>query len=64
MYEKYAQLRDSEGVTDYKVAKDTGIPYTTFKDWGKGVYNPKVDKIQKLSVYFHVPLDYFYGTEQ
>lgn len=60
MYEKYVKLRDSAGISDYRVSKDTGISYSTFKDWAKGIYNPKVDKIQKLSMYFKVPLDYFY----
>lgn len=63
MYEKYAQLRDSSGKTDYRVSKDTGIPYTTFKDWGKGLYTPKVDKIQRLSAYFNVSMDYFYQKQ-
>ena len=30
MYEKYVELRDKKGVTDYRVAMDTGIPKSTF----------------------------------
>ena len=30
MYERYVELRNQKGVSDYRVAKDTGIPK---KNW-------------------------------
>lgn len=53
------QLRDSLGVTDYRVASDTGIPKSTFSDWKSGRSEPKVDKLQKLANYFGVSIEYF-----
>ncbi|MBQ8662509.1 MAG: helix-turn-helix transcriptional regulator [Eubacterium sp.] len=57
MYHKYAQLRDAAGLTDYKVAKDTGIPKSTFSDWKAGRSKPKVDKLLKIANYFGVPVE-------
>lgn len=59
MYEKYIELRDKKGVTDYRVAIDTGIPKSTFTDWKTGRSNPKVDKLKILADYFGVSIEYF-----
>lgn len=59
MYEKYIKLRDERGLTDYQVAKDTGITKSTFSDWKSGRSNPKLDKLQKIADYFGVSLEYF-----
>ena len=59
MYQKYADLRDKKGVTDYKVSKDTGITKSTFSDWKSGIYNPKLEKLKILADYFGVSIEYF-----
>lgn len=59
MYEKYADLRDKKGVTDYRVASETGITKSTFTDWKNGRSKPKVDKLTTLAKYFGVPIEYF-----
>ena len=59
MYKKYVQLRDAKGVTDYEVAKQTGIPQSTFSDWKKERSSPKLEKLLLLSKYFDVTIDYF-----
>lgn len=59
MYEKYETLRDEKGITDYRVAADTGITKSTFTDWKSGRSKPKVDKLKILADYFGVPIDYF-----
>jgi transcriptional regulator with XRE-family HTH domain len=59
MYQKYVSLRDSRGVTDYRVAVDTGIPKSTFSEWKNGTYKPKTDKLLKLAEYFGVSIEYF-----
>ena len=59
MYKKYLELRDKRGITDYKVALDTGIPQSTFTDWKSGRSKPKVDKLKILAKYFEVTIDYF-----
>lgn len=59
MYEKYVALRDEKGVTDYRVASDTGITKSTFSDWKKGRSEPKIDKLKKLASYFGVSIEHF-----
>ena len=41
------------------VARNTGVPYSTFTDWKAGRYTPKIDKLEKIANYFNVPVDYF-----
>ena len=59
MYEKYVFLRDKKGVTDYRVAIDTGITKSTFSDWKNGRSVPKIEKLMILANYFGVSIDYF-----
>lgn len=59
MYDKYVALRDKAGVTDYRVAMDTGITKSTFTDWKNGRSTPKFDKLLILAKYFDVPVEYF-----
>ena len=57
MYEKYAELRDKKGLTNYRVSADTGIPKSTFSEWKSGRSKPKVDKLKVLADYFGVSLE-------
>lgn len=59
MYEKYVELRNKKGVTDYRVAMDTGIPKSTFTDWKNGRSKPKTEKLKILADYFEVSIEYF-----
>lgn len=59
MYERYAELRDSKGWTDYTVAKATGITRSTFTDWKQGRSKPKIDKLAKIARLFDVAIDTF-----
>ncbi|MBR2999687.1 MAG: helix-turn-helix transcriptional regulator [Oscillospiraceae bacterium] len=61
MYERYARLRDERGVTDYRVAKETGIGTASLANWKAGRYAPKVEKLKKIADFFGVSLDYFVG---
>ena len=36
VYSKYVKLRNDKGITDYRVAIDTGIRRSTFSDWKSG----------------------------
>ena len=58
MYERYVELRDKKGVTDYRVSEDTGISRSTFTDWKNGRSAPKVEKLLLLAEYFDVPIEY------
>ena len=57
MYERYVQLRDEKGVTDYKVSEETGITKSTFSDWKSGRSKPKVDKLKIIADYFGVSIE-------
>lgn len=58
MYEVFEKLMKEKGVTPYRVGKDTGINPSTFTNWKKGAYEPKIDKMQKIADYFGVSLEY------
>lgn len=53
------ELRDSKGLTDYKVSLDTGITKSTFSEWKNGRSQPKLEKLSKIADYFGVTVDYF-----
>lgn len=57
LYQKYAELRDKANVTDYEIAKNTGVSTATLTNWKYGRYIPKVDKLMKIANYFDVPLE-------
>lgn len=59
MYEKYVELRNKKGVTDYRVSEDTGITKSTFSDWKSNRSTPKIDKLKVLANYFDVSIEYF-----
>lgn len=59
MYEKYVELRDSRGISDYRVSEDTGITRSTFSDWKNGRSSPKIEKLKILADYFGVDINYF-----
>lgn len=59
-YQKFQTLCIQKHVTEYRVAKDTGISASTFTHWGRGDWHPKSDKLRILAEYFGVSLEYFY----
>lgn len=58
-YKQFKELCEQKKVTPYRVAVSTGIAQTTFKDWKKGEYTPKIDKLCKIANYFEVPVTVF-----
>ena len=63
MYEIYAKLRDEKGLTDYQVAKETGINSSMFADWKNGRSVPKIDRLLKIAHYFNVSVSYLIGED-
>ena len=59
-YEKFDSLLREKGATVYRVAKETGIPASTFSDWKNGRSTPKAEKLTKIARFFDVPLEYFF----
>lgn len=62
MYEIYKRLREEKGVSDYQVAKETGINRSTFTDWKSGRSQPKQDKLKRIAQYFNVTMEYLTGS--
>lgn len=58
MYETYAKLRDSRGLTDYQVAKETGLGRATFTDLKNKGHRPSTATLKKLADFFGVSIDY------
>ena len=63
MNKLYERLKAEKGITDYKVAQDTGVPRSTLSEWGQGKYIPKADKLLKLAEYFNVTIEDFLKNE-
>jgi len=62
-YEKYVQLRNSMHLKDADVSRETKIAKSTFSDWKNGRSEPKNDKLQKISNFLGVKIDYFLDDE-
>ncbi len=62
MYSIYENLLKNKKVSNYKVAKETGITQTTLSAWKNGKITPKTDTLQKIADYFGVSLDYLTGN--
>ncbi len=59
MYEKYAHLRDSKGLRDADVSRETGVSSTTLSEWKAAKSQPKIEKLKLLADFFGVTIDYF-----
>lgn len=64
MYDIFEQLVAKNGISVYRVSKDTGIATATFSDWKNGRSAPKADKLQIIADYFGVTVDYLLTGEK
>lgn len=60
-YDRIFEIMKAKELTAYRVSKDTGISQASLADWRKGRSKPKIDKLQKLSEYFGVSIQYLTG---
>jgi len=58
MYEIYEKLRDAKGYTNADVGRATGVSTATLSQWKTGRYTPKMDKLEKIATFLHVPTEY------
>lgn len=58
MYSIFEMLCEKNGVTPYKIGKETGIATSTLSDWKNGKSTPKQDKLKLIADYFNVSVDY------
>ena len=56
----YEKARIKNGVTDYHVAKATGIRASTICDWKHGRTTPKIDKLVKIAAVLGIPVEVFF----
>lgn len=64
MYDIFEKLCAENGVTPYRVCKETGLTTSTISNWKAGRYTPKADKLQKIADYFGVSIEFLMGTEE
>lgn len=62
-YEKFEELRNSLGIKNYDITKNTGIATATLIAWRNGKYEPKLDKRLAIAKYLGVPLESLIGDE-
>lgn len=62
-YLRYEQLKKRRNISNYRVAKDTGIGGSTLSFWKHGKRNISLTTLQKLAYYFNVPITYFLEPE-
>lgn len=58
MYEIFENLLKKNGVTAYKVAKESGVTQTALSNWKTGKSTPTTKTLQKIADYFGVTIDY------
>jgi len=58
MYDKYAEIRDSKGLSDYAVAKGAGLGRSTLSDWKNGLHTPNFENMNKIAAFLGVSLEY------
>lgn len=64
MYKIYEQLRNERGLTDYAVAKETGIPVSSIYDWKQrseknSNATMSLGAITKIAAALNVPIESF-----
>lgn len=64
MYEIFSRLLQKNGVTPYKISKETGVSQSTLSDWKRGLSTPKIDKLQKIANYFGVSVEYLQTAKE
>lgn len=55
------QILSEQGITAYKVSKDTKISNSILSDWRLGKRIPSGEKIEVLATYLNVSVDYLLG---
>ncbi|MBS5783849.1 MAG: helix-turn-helix domain-containing protein [Clostridium sp.] len=63
MYEVLSNLMELQGVTPYRLSKETGITQATLSRWKNGITQPSIETLQTLADYFGVTVDYLTGNE-
>lgn len=62
-YETYVEYRDKANTYDSQIAKQTGIPKSTFTGWKDGLFTPKFDKQEKIAKVLNIPFDKLFAPD-
>ena len=57
-FERVEELLKRNGITAYKLSKETGVDNSTLSNWKRGLYSPKPDKLRPIADFFNVSVDY------
>jgi len=63
MYSVYAELRDLRGLSDYAVAKGSGVGRSTLSDWKTGKHVPSIANLRKIAEFLGVTIEYLLTGE-
>lgn len=55
------KLMTEKNISNYRLAKEIGVSNSTIANWLNGTAHPNNERLQKLSEYFAVPVDYLLG---
>ncbi len=61
MYLNFVSILKEKNITQYKIAKETGISQSTLTNWKNGTYTPKLEKLEKLSRYLGIDISDLQG---
>lgn len=57
-YRAYEKRRDAKLLSNYQVAKETGVSQTALSNWSRNVtQTPSVETLQKLAQFFGCTID-------
>ncbi len=59
--ERFVKLLQNNGVTAYKIAKDTGISQGLMGEYKKGIKLPTIQNLVKIADYLNCSVDYLLG---
>lgn len=59
MWSKIEKLMKKRNVTVKQLSICTEIGISTLNEWKNGKYKPGIDSLQKLAIFFDVPISYF-----
>ncbi|MEO2261205.1 helix-turn-helix transcriptional regulator [Paenibacillus amylolyticus] len=63
--EKILELMDEQGITKYRLSKETGVSYTGLTKILSGqTKHPQIDSLQAIANFFSKPVDYFTDQEE
>lgn len=61
---RITELKQSRGYTDYKLAKEAGIPQSTYASWYSKNRYPSIDKIEAICDTLGVTLPEFFSDSE